>query len=142
MRVHSLLDFRLPCDSDWRAAARDIPAHRTPELQTQHRHAAVPKFIAAIRPNRHADCSATCGPPRAGIRQVNAMPYFNFDLVTDERLDCQGGMILEDTDGAIDKANSLASELSIARPELLAKGYAVRVTDEKSRELYRKQVAP
>ncbi|MBV9563675.1 MAG: hypothetical protein JOY90_25015 [Bradyrhizobium sp.] len=70
------------------------------------------------------------------------MPYFNFDLVTDERLDCQGGMILEDTDGAIDKANSLASELSIARPELLAKGYAVRVTDEKSRELYRKQVAP
>ena len=70
------------------------------------------------------------------------MPYFNFDLVTDEELDYQGGMILEDTDGAIDKADSLASELSVARPELLAKGYAVRVTDEKSRELYRKSVAP
>ncbi len=70
------------------------------------------------------------------------MPYFNFDLVTDEELDYQGGMILEDTNGAIDKADSLASELSVARPELLAKGYAVRVTDERSRELYRKSVAP
>ncbi|MBV9559999.1 MAG: hypothetical protein JOY90_05990 [Bradyrhizobium sp.] len=65
------------------------------------------------------------------------MPYFEFDLVTGDEFKCQGGMILEDTEGAIEKANSLASELSVARPELLECGYAVRVTDERSKELYR-----
>ena len=70
------------------------------------------------------------------------MPYFEFDLVTGEDCKCQGGMILENAEGAIDKANSLANELSLARPELLETGYAIRVTDEKSEELYRASVSP
>ena len=68
------------------------------------------------------------------------MPYFNFDLVIGEDFKNQGGMILEDTQIAIDKADSLASELCIARPELLARGYAVRVTDADSNEFYRTPV--
>ena len=43
------------------------------------------------------------------------MPYFNFDLVIGEDFKNQGGMILEDSEIAIDKANSLASELRIVR---------------------------
>ena len=46
------------------------------------------------------------------------MPYFNFDLVIGEDFKSQGGMILEDTGIAIDKADNLASELCIVRPEL------------------------
>ena len=41
------------------------------------------------------------------------MPYFNFDLVIGEDFKNQGGMILEGTEIAIDKADSLASELCI-----------------------------
>jgi hypothetical protein len=47
------------------------------------------------------------------------MPYFNFDLVIGNDFKSQGGMILEDTEIAIDKAESLASELCVVRPELL-----------------------
>jgi hypothetical protein len=36
------------------------------------------------------------------------MPYFNFDLVIGDDFKSQGGMILEDTGIAIDKAESLA----------------------------------
>lgn len=43
------------------------------------------------------------------------MPYFNFDLVIDEEFKGQGGMILEDTQGAFERAESLASELSVVR---------------------------
>ena len=68
------------------------------------------------------------------------MPYFNFDLVIGEDFKNQGGMILEDTENAIDKADSLASELCIVRPELRSKGCAVRVTDGDSNELYRTPV--
>ena len=57
------------------------------------------------------------------------MPYFNFDLVVGADFKSQGGMILENTDYAIDKADSLASELCIVRPELCSTGCAVRVTD-------------
>jgi len=39
------------------------------------------------------------------------MPYFSFDLVIGEEFKNQGGMILEDTEIAIDKADSLADEL-------------------------------
>jgi hypothetical protein len=65
------------------------------------------------------------------------MPYFNFDLVIGEDFKNQGGMILEDTEIAIDKADSLASELCIVRPELRSRGCAVRVTDVDSKEFYR-----
>jgi hypothetical protein len=46
------------------------------------------------------------------------MPYFYFDLVVGEEFKDQGGMILEDTQIAFEKADSLASELYIVRPEL------------------------
>jgi hypothetical protein len=65
------------------------------------------------------------------------MPYFNFDLVIGGDFKSQGGMILEDTEIAIDKAESLASELCIVRPELRSRGCAVRITDGNSNELYR-----
>jgi hypothetical protein len=68
------------------------------------------------------------------------MPYFNFDLVVGADFKSQGGMILENTDYAIDKADSLATELCIVRPELCSTGCAVRVTDADSHELYRTPV--
>jgi hypothetical protein len=68
------------------------------------------------------------------------MPYFNFDLVVGAQFKSQGGMILENTDGAIDKADSLASELCVVCPELCSKGCAVRVTDGESNEFYRTPV--
>ena len=52
----------------------------------------------------------------------------------------QGGMILEDTPSAIDKAESLASELCVVRPELRSRECAVRITDGDSNELYRTPV--
>ena len=70
------------------------------------------------------------------------MPYFNFDLVIGEEFKNQGGMILEDIEIAIDKADSLASELCIVGPELRSRGCAVRVTDEDSKEFYRAPVGP
>jgi len=68
------------------------------------------------------------------------MPYFSFDLVVGEEFKNQGIMILEDTELAIDKAESLASELCIGRPQLRSRGYAVRVTDRDGIELYRTPV--
>jgi hypothetical protein len=59
------------------------------------------------------------------------MPYY--DLVIGEEFKNQGGMILEDTHIAFDKA----TELSIVRPELRSRGCAVRVTDGENTELYR-----
>ena len=46
------------------------------------------------------------------INRKGPMPYFNFDLVIGEGFKNQGGMILEDTEIAIDKANSLASSFA------------------------------
>ena len=68
------------------------------------------------------------------------MPYFNFDLVVGAQFKSQGGMILENTDSAIDKADSLANELCVVCPELCSTGCAVRVTDGESNELYRTPV--
>ena len=80
---------------------------------------------------------------RAGCNwQVVTMPYFNFDLIVGDELRSQGGMILEDAEGAIDKADCLASELCIARPELQSRGFSVRVVDGDSHELYRTAVNP
>ena len=70
------------------------------------------------------------------------MPYFYFDLVIGEEFKNQGGMILEDTHIAFDKADCLATELSIVRPELRSRGCAVRVTDYENRELYRTPLDP
>jgi hypothetical protein len=49
--------------------------------------------------------------------QAIRMPYFYFDLVIGEEFKDQGGMILKDADIAFDKADCLASELSIVRPK-------------------------
>jgi hypothetical protein len=65
------------------------------------------------------------------------MPYFNFDLVIGDDFKSQGGMILEDEWLAIDRAESLASELCVVRPELRSRGCAMRITDGDSNELYR-----
>ena len=70
------------------------------------------------------------------------MPYFNFDLVIDEEFKGQGSMILEDTQGAFERAESLASELSVVRPDLRSRGCAVRVTDCENRELCRTPLDP
>ena len=68
------------------------------------------------------------------------MPYFYFDLVVGEEFKDQGGMILEDTQIAFEKADSLASELYIVHPELHSQGCAVRLTDGENKELYRTPV--
>jgi len=70
------------------------------------------------------------------------MPYYSFDLVTGEDYSNQGSIILEDLDVAADKAEQLASELSQVKPELKAKGCAVRVTDADKKELYRTPLDP
>ena len=74
--------------------------------------------------------------------QAIRMPYFYFDLVIGEEFKDQGGMILEDTDIAFDKADCLATELSIVRPDLRSRGCAVRVTGGENRELYRTPLDP
>jgi hypothetical protein len=63
-------------------------------------------------------------------RRFRGMPYFNFDLVIGQELKNQGGMILEDLTTAADRADQLAVELCIVRPELRSRGYAIRVTDD------------
>src|SRR5207237_1586413 len=70
------------------------------------------------------------------------MPYFYFDLVVGEESKDQGGMILEDTQIAFEKADSLASELYMVRPELRSRGCAVRLTDGENKELYRTPLDP
>jgi uncharacterized protein DUF6894 len=70
------------------------------------------------------------------------MPYFNFDLVIGGNFKSQGGMILEDREIAIDKAESLANELCVVRPELRSRSCAVRVTDRDNNELYRTPIDP
>jgi hypothetical protein len=70
------------------------------------------------------------------------MPYFHFDLVIGEQFKGQGGMILEDTEIAFERAESLASELSVVRPDLRSRGCAVRVTDYENKELYRTPIDP
>jgi hypothetical protein len=70
------------------------------------------------------------------------MPYYHFDLVIGAEFKAQGDIILEDLDLASDRADQLANELSLVRPELKAKGCAVRVTDRDSKELYRTPLDP
>ena len=73
--------------------------------------------------------------------QAILMPYFYFDLVIGDEFKNQGGMILENNETAFEKAESLANELSTARPELRSRGCAVRVTYD-NRELYRTPLDP
>jgi hypothetical protein len=70
------------------------------------------------------------------------MPYYHFDLVIGEEFKNQGAIILEDLHVASDRADQLANELSLVRPELKTKGCAVRVTDGDNKELYRTPLDP
>jgi len=69
------------------------------------------------------------------------MPYFYFDLVIGRECLDQGGMILENLEAAVDRADRLAWELSIIRPELKSKSCAVRVTDDDDKEIYRRSIS-
>jgi len=70
------------------------------------------------------------------------MPFYYFDLMVDGRPNNQGGMILEDLSVASDRADALASELRILKPELSSKNCFVRVVDENSNEVYRTPLDP
>ncbi|MET4391502.1 hypothetical protein ABIB73_007293 [Bradyrhizobium sp. F1.4.3] len=70
------------------------------------------------------------------------MPYYSFDLVIDEEYRNQGGLILENIEVASDRADQLASELSIVHPDLKAKGCAVRVASPENAEVYRTPLDP
>ncbi|OSI68677.1 hypothetical protein BSZ22_21035 [Bradyrhizobium canariense] len=70
------------------------------------------------------------------------MPYYSFDLVLGEECKNQGGLILEDVKLAADRADQLATELSIVYPELKAKGCSVRVTSADDAEVYRRPLDP
>ena len=65
------------------------------------------------------------------------MPYYEFELVTDATCQHQGGMILEDQQGAEDQAERLAAELTLVRPELMSHNSAIRVRDQSNTEIYR-----
>jgi hypothetical protein len=70
------------------------------------------------------------------------MPWFYFDLLINEQSHHQGGMILENINGARDRANELAEELHTAKPELEGKRCFVRVIDESNEEIYRTSLDP
>ncbi len=72
------------------------------------------------------------------------VPYFYFDLIIDKELQPQGSMILEDLAVAADRADQLADELYIVRPELrLGRcACAVIVMDGDGNELYRTPIDP
>jgi hypothetical protein len=70
------------------------------------------------------------------------MPFYYFDLLVNGHPHTQGGMILEDLAIASDRADALASELRILKPELLSEQSFVRVVDEKDNELYRTPLSP
>jgi hypothetical protein len=65
------------------------------------------------------------------------MPWFYFDLLVDDHQESQGGMILENLEGARDRADALADELRLARSALEGKHCQVRVINESNEEVYR-----
>lgn len=70
------------------------------------------------------------------------MPWFYFDLMIDNHPHDQGAMIVENAGVAKERAESLARELRVARPELQGKGCSIRVTDDESKEVYRTALDP
>jgi hypothetical protein len=70
------------------------------------------------------------------------MPWFYFDLLTGDDAKGQGGMILENVEGARDRAEALARELRQARPDLEGKRCYVRVVDDSSAEVFRTPLEP
>jgi len=70
------------------------------------------------------------------------MPFYYFDLLVDGQPNNQGGMILEDLSVASDRADALASELRLLKPELRSMDCFVRVVDDNDNELYRTPLEP
>ncbi|KRQ08994.1 hypothetical protein [Bradyrhizobium manausense] len=70
------------------------------------------------------------------------MPYYSFDLVVGDEFKNQGGLILENIEVAADRAEQLAIELSVVRPDLKSNGCSVRVTSADSTEIYRTPLDP
>jgi hypothetical protein len=70
------------------------------------------------------------------------VPFYYFDLLIDGEPQDQGGMILEEFAVAADRADALASELRIIRPELVSKQCFVRVIAEDNAEIYRTPLNP
>lgn len=70
------------------------------------------------------------------------MPYYSFDLVIGAEHKDQGGLILENLEVASERADQLATELSIVYPELKTKGCAVRVISADNTEVYRTPLDP
>jgi hypothetical protein len=70
------------------------------------------------------------------------MPFYYFDLLVDGQPNNQGGMILEDISVASDRADALANELRILKPELGSTNCFVRVVDENDNEIYRTPLEP
>ncbi|PDT64365.1 hypothetical protein CO683_38630 [Bradyrhizobium ottawaense] len=70
------------------------------------------------------------------------MPYYSFDLVIGKEYRNQGGLILENLDVAADRADHLAVELSVVRPELKGGGCAVRVIGAENTEVFRTPLDP
>jgi hypothetical protein len=65
------------------------------------------------------------------------VPYFYLDLTIGEEFEDQGSMILENIAVAADRADQLADELDIVRPELRSRHCVIRVTNGDGNELYR-----
>jgi hypothetical protein len=76
------------------------------------------------------------------VARTEPMPHFYFDLLIDGRPHDQGGMILEDFSVVADRADALAAELKVIRPELASKDCFVRVVDDNSTEVYRTPLDP
>jgi len=70
------------------------------------------------------------------------MPFYYFDLLIDGQPNNQGSMILEDLAVASDRADALASELRMLKPELRSRNCFVRVVDENDDEIYRTPLDP
>jgi hypothetical protein len=70
------------------------------------------------------------------------MPFYYFDLLIDGQPNNQGSMILEDLAVASERADALASELRILKPELRSRDCFVRVVDENDNEIYRTPLDP
>lgn len=70
------------------------------------------------------------------------MPWFYFDLLIGDDPKGQGAMILENVEGARDRAEALARELRLARPDLEGKRCYVRVIDDASAEVFRTSLDP
>jgi hypothetical protein len=70
------------------------------------------------------------------------MPNFHYDLVVGRDCRDQGCIELVDCAAAISRADGLARDFLVLRPDLAGHGAAIRVVDENKFEIYRTPVDP